>query len=504
MTRSYRSAHAVMRPVSPPAQAVRRRALRRRGWLLLLFLPVSVITPAITTAGTQSELDSFLNEWEIQLRTTSPGFYQGQQRGFITGGAADIRFPSRHIVPLTLSLPSAKAGCGGISFFGGAFSYINSEQFTQFLQNIAQNAVGVAFDMALRTLCPQCATVLANMEGVVRSMTGSLTNSCQAAKALGRWAASTDTIREIAHNSCTAINTTLGLTDDTWGAAVKCPNLPEQKNADKQQSIFDSLNPTTQPQRLSQNIFWSAYDKLQGLNPFWDTDHGQYLMSLLGTTTINYDPDNPATDAKVEHPGHTIEVGHLLSGWNNGEVKILSCGGEALNCLTVTTVDAVAFPGGFEQKVEDKLTEYATRLEGRTRSNPEPILQVNVAGIPIARLLTMVAGVPGGKEHVISISKRIIAVSILRDLVNSTIRLVRQETKRVKDLGPSDDYLQRLDQRNRDINQFFAQYTRDLADGTTHLRAIAQLAREAQEQGSPALMGNLGFAAKFFHGLTAL
>lgn len=469
----------------------------------LLLVTGAILGTTIAIASTQSELDSFLNEWEIQLRTTSPGFYQGQQRGFITGGAADIRFPSRHIVPLTLSLPSARAGCGGISFFGGAFSYINSEQFTQFLQNIAQNAVGVAFDMALRTLCPQCATVLANMEGIVRSMTGSLGNSCQAAKALGKWAASTDTIREIAHNNCKEINQTLGLTTDTWGAAIKCPNLPEQKNADKEQAVWDALNPTKQPQRLSQNIFWSAYDKLQGLNPFWDTDHGQYLMSLLGTTTINYKPDDPAAEPEVEHPGHTVQVGHLLGGWNAGEVKILSCGGDALNCLTVTTVDAQAFPGGFEQKVEDKLTEYATRLEGRTRSNPEPILQVNVAGIPIARLLTMVSGMPGGKEHVISISKRIIAVSILRDLVNSTIRLVRQETKRVKNLGPSEDYLQRLDQRKRDINQFFAQYTRDLADGSAHLQAIAKLAREAQEQGSPALMGNLGFAARFFHGLTA-
>src|SRR5574337_1082863 len=117
---------------------------------------------------------------------------------------AEMHFPNRNVTPLTLSLPQIKAGCGGISFFGGAFSYINGQEFVQFLQNIARSAVGVAFDMALRTLCPQCATVLANMENIVRNMTSNLGNSCRDAQSLLRYAAGPMHLQEIARNNCTA------------------------------------------------------------------------------------------------------------------------------------------------------------------------------------------------------------------------------------------------------------------------------------------------------------
>lgn len=472
----------------------------KRGLSLVLVVVLVLSSPLSAIASTQSELDSFLNEWEIQLRTTAPGFYQGQQRGFITGGAADVRFPARHIVPLTLSLPSVKAGCGGISFFGGAFSYINSENFTQFLQNIAQNAVGVAFDMALRTLCPQCATVLANMEAIVRSMTGSLANSCRAAKALVQ-AIAPSNLQEIAHDNCTAINSILGVTEDAWGSAFKCPSKAAQKDADLRGKLYDALHPSETPLRSSQNVFWAAYNKLEGLNPFWDTDHGQYMMSLFGTLVINYKPEDTDADPEYTPKSETLTASHLLSGWAEGERQILTCN-EPQDCLTVTARPGAAFIG-LETTVETKLVEYVTHLQGRTRTNPEPILTANVAGVPIVRLLTMVSGVPGGQDQVVSITKRIVAVNLLRALIKQTLPLIRQEMKRVKDVGFGKTYLETLNRRSTEIEREFSTFTRELADANNNLRAIVQLAREMQAQSSPGLMGNLGFATRTFNPLTA-
>ena len=42
----------------------------------------------------------------------------------------------------TVSLPSFRAGCGGIDAFAGAFSFIDSDQLVAFARGIAQNARG--------------------------------------------------------------------------------------------------------------------------------------------------------------------------------------------------------------------------------------------------------------------------------------------------------------------------------------------------------------------------
>lgn len=465
--------------------------------LLLVVILTQLLlltTPPSAVASTQSELDSFLNEWETQLSTTKPGFYEGQRRGFVSGGAADLRFPTRTFTPITLSLPTVTAGCGGISFFGGAFSYINGDEFVQFLQQIAQNAVGVAFDMALRTLCPQCATVLSNMESVVRSMTGNLKTSCQAAKALVRTAASPLNLQEIAHNNCTAIDTAFGVAQDTWGGAFKCKDDAELKAVDLRAAAYDAVNPGQTPIRMSQNLFWKAYGNLQGLNPFWDTDHGQYLMSLFGTLVLRYDGGNNAPSSKNAF-AHTIEIDQLIGGWAENERKILTCQDGTSDCLDVQAVDAPAFEG-FEQKIEEKLTELAGRLESRQRANPEPILQANVAGMPIVRLLTMLNHVPGGKEYVISTAKRTIALTIVHTLIKDSLKLIRAEISRLHDVGLTQEYLEQLKERNREIDRRLTTYTNAMVAANSNLRVILEMAREAQGSGSPTLMGNLGFAIR--------
>src|SRR5574337_1373077 len=472
-----------------------------RAWFPVVVVAWLLLTAAPSLAGMQSELDSFLNDWETQLSTTKPGFYEGQQRGFIVGGASDLHFPNRNVTPLTLSLPQIKAGCGGISFFGGAFSYINGQEFIQFLQNIAQNAVGVAFDMALRTLCPQCATVLSNMESVVRSMTGNLKTSCQAAKALVRTAASPLNLQEIAHDNCTAIDTALGVSQDTWGGAFKCKDDAELKAVDLRAAANDAVNPGQTPTRISQNLFWSAYGNLQGLNPFWDTDHGQYLMSLFGTLVVRYDGVNGIPSSKAAF-AHTIEVDQLIGGWAANERKILTCQDGSSVCLNVQAQDAPAFDG-FEHKIEEKLTRFAQQLEDRGRTNPEPLLQANVAGMPIVRLLTMLNHVPGGKEYVISTAKRTIALTIVHTLIKESLKLIRAEISRLNDVGLTQEYLEQLNERTREIDRRLATLTNDMTAANSNLRVILDMAREAQGSGSPTLMGNLGFALRNTNPLTS-
>nr|WP_265343068.1 conjugal transfer protein TraH [Enterobacter kobei] len=74
---------------------------------------------------------------------TAPGDYQSVTRDGYTGGGFVLRNKLRTLTPISISLPSASGGCGGIDLFGGSFSFINADQFVQMLRNIASNAAGL-------------------------------------------------------------------------------------------------------------------------------------------------------------------------------------------------------------------------------------------------------------------------------------------------------------------------------------------------------------------------
>ena len=62
------------------------------------------------------------------VNTTGPTAFQGQASGHWTLGNLYLRAPVRSEQIATVSLPSFRAGCGGIDAFAGAFSFINSDQ----------------------------------------------------------------------------------------------------------------------------------------------------------------------------------------------------------------------------------------------------------------------------------------------------------------------------------------------------------------------------------------
>ena len=63
------------------------------------------------------------NFWQgAAVNTTGPTAFQGQASGHWTLGNLYLRAPVRSEQIATVSLPSFRAGCGGIDAFAGAFS----------------------------------------------------------------------------------------------------------------------------------------------------------------------------------------------------------------------------------------------------------------------------------------------------------------------------------------------------------------------------------------------
>ncbi len=129
-------------------------------------------------------ISAWVDDWLQQKTTTSPNYLSGQQRGFYSGGSFSTRWPSSTSYPVTLEMPRIKSGCGGIDVFMGGFSFMNSDYLVDKLQGILSGAASVAFDLALKTLCEQCANTIKNFEAISDKLNSMQIDECAAAKEL--------------------------------------------------------------------------------------------------------------------------------------------------------------------------------------------------------------------------------------------------------------------------------------------------------------------------------
>jgi conjugative transfer pilus assembly protein TraH len=467
-----------------------RRAPGRR-WvasLLVMALLAPLALPALAQAdGLGSGIDSYLSSWESMMTVSKPGFYEGQTRGYITGGSFDMRFPNRNATPFAITFPSVSAGCGGVSLMGGAFSFINMEQFTQYLQAIAQNAIGMAFNLALTTLCPQCATVLSKLEQIAREVAGSLKNSCKMTKELFQFAGLTpDNLSGIANENCKLINSTLGSVSDLWGGDTVCKDPGATQQAEQralQANPEKGADPSNPPPNLtSGNLFWASYLKVQGDEPEYTYPFGEELMSLYGTYVI--DALNNTTPEPAPYIA-TVEISQFLDGWEAGTgPRFWRCDETSL-CLKPELGDADAYVGLVSQ-IRGRLMSYVEDYQARHRAQLSFYLTENIVGVPILKLLSSSGNIPGQTDVVINLTSRYLAILLLRKYVRKVADAVKGEAQRGWQPQILKQFTDTMQERQTEIDQDL-EIERDRL--YRHLQVIQNLiAMVSANQGSNASM----------------
>lgn len=137
---------------------------------------------ALTTAASADLLDEMDGMLSDMTNVTNPGAHMGARRGVISGGSIYSRAPISHENVANLQLPSISAGCSGIDAFGGSFSFISRDEFVQLLRNIAANAQGYAFQLALTSMCPTCASKIQELQSKVQELNNLAIDSCKSAQ----------------------------------------------------------------------------------------------------------------------------------------------------------------------------------------------------------------------------------------------------------------------------------------------------------------------------------
>ena len=114
-----------------------QRKILKRLTILIFAASVSSGYPSIG-----SDLNHFFNNMGFSNNVTAPNAYQGQGAGYYSGGSLFARDSVRDVQIASIDLPSFRSGCGGIDLFTGGFSFVNSQQLVNAMQNIINNSIG--------------------------------------------------------------------------------------------------------------------------------------------------------------------------------------------------------------------------------------------------------------------------------------------------------------------------------------------------------------------------
>lgn len=321
---------------------MRRRLAVHACALAALFLTVLGVAPARATL--QQEMERMFSSMTVAV---PPGAFDTSRRGVLSGGGIDVR--NRIVSERVVSFvpPSFEAGCGGIDFFAGSFSFINAQQFTQLMRAVAMNAAGYAFQLALRSMCPECMNTIETLQRKIQELSQFFSNSCQLAQ--GIVADGARAMGQQVQTDASILSTISGVGDvfQSWTTSTGTSPVRQAVNN----------APARVEQRIQGNVVWRALKRqnVQAWYAFGNNDLLEIMMNVSGTVIIG----EPAADATASGESFQTRVltpkPHLFETLvSGGTVTIEGCDDYDENRCRQLVVKTVTIQG-FQQMVMDSL-----------------------------------------------------------------------------------------------------------------------------------------------------
>jgi conjugative transfer pilus assembly protein TraH len=368
-----------------------------------------------TQANVESDMADMFGSMGANTSFSSPGAYKSQASSLYTAGGFNARFGNKNFSPMNIQMPSVSAGCGGIDFFAGAFSFANKEQFLEFTRNLGNNAAGVAFDIALDALDPLVGGAIGKIRDLVNKMNQFGMGSCQAAQmAVGGLAGE---LGESLQKSCEKTSIETGQNSDGAEAAWYCksaPRLIKQRNDIKQRYGWDGTAAgmlSAKFNKASIAMTGGNLTLMAAQNYNLDAEQKRWLLSIIGTMTSPKPPKNdsnedPIPKSKLYSPTIT-SASDILSYFSTDsayegkvKIKLLKCsdpdGGSGssdnpFNAINCTPEDVMY--KSFKTMVKENLAVLKTNIDSGGRAdatNQSQIIQiVNNSSLPLLKMALM-------------------------------------------------------------------------------------------------------------------
>ena len=389
--------------------------------LLAALLAISLATTPIASlpADLNAEMQAMFNDMGALGNVTSPGAFRGQAMNLYTGGSLMMRAPGKNYPLVNAQLPSLRAGCGGIDIFGGAFSFINKQQFVALLQNIGSNAVGYAFKLALQSISPDIDKLLTELQDQINKINSMNINSCEAAQSLVNGVVGE--FDNSVQSGCANIAQYLGSVTDRADARFTCAtNAPAVVKNAANSSDPNIRNATF----VKGNVMWLALNQVGGTI---SQQEKELIMSVIGTVIL-YPPADDGSGAMPRYLEPSI-VGlrDLLLGRGdsategNVDIEVYACD-EPAECLNPTRTTVSAKP--YTRMVAERLRRMSDNIVTRTPQTAADIGFINNTTEPVYKMLAVANAVPGSNtaETLIETYKDVIALDYAETFLSRAIR----------------------------------------------------------------------------------
>ena len=366
----------------------------------LLFALVLLAPPSPALADLNSEVRNMFERLGLSGTSTPAGVYEGQSRGFVTGGSVSVRLPNETIQPVSVSLPHLRSGCGGVDLFLGAISYISADELIRKMKTIGSSFASYAFMMALKTLCSPCENIMEKLEAASRSANSLNIETCKAGEALAEGIfGEGGIIRGEQSARCAFVGVKRSIFTDHAEGLSECgtqtglTRTVADVNAGSVQRDKDLVKPT-------RNTVWEALRDVPAAS--LSDEQKEQIMSVTGTFVVT-------RNGSVYRPP-LISLEYLTEG--GGSARVYDCGTDA-DCANPS---AVAVPSGFKpfaRLVAERLEE-AHDAAARNRRPPDSTVRfLDSLPFPAWKLLSSAGAVDPeiGATYVSSLARPIAVFS---------------------------------------------------------------------------------------------
>jgi conjugative transfer pilus assembly protein TraH len=390
---------------------------------------LTLLLPTASQAGIEGDMQQWFTDVGAYGNVTGANVYKGQTTTVYSGGSLYMRTPVRNYQLATFTPPSIKGGCGGIDLFAGSFSFINKEQLTALFRNIANNAVGPAFMMAVNAISPEIAADLKHFIDILNKLNAHNINSCQAATGIveaSKAAITGESGREIGNTLATGF----GFASDFFATKVETQDPGQQQQA---RNVVMAASPSTKDILEPGNVVWKALLKINNI----DNETRQLIMSMTGTIIIHPQAEG-GQDKKAKWDsieGTSVSFKDFIgdSGTAKRKVASIICD-EYAECKNPVRVDETAGNaltiGSFTKYVSDRMAAMSGKITSRGPVQTSGDLSlVNSSSVPVWRLLAMGTQMPN--SGIVDQYNQFIAVDIAYHFFNTYLKGARQALSNV-------------------------------------------------------------------------
>ena len=270
----------------------------------------------VADADLAAEMANMFNSMAV---TTAPSVFSTARRGVIAGGGIAISNRVVNAPLVSITPPSFKAGCGGIDFYAGSFSFISGAQFEALLKAVASNAPGYAFEVAMDAMCPTCMKTIETLARKLQDWVQKFSNSCLLAQGMVNDVGSALTGQE--NNKASLIGMVNGVATDAFDAFSTVSGNPIDRVV--------SGAPTSTSKQIQGNVTWRALVKQNTTSWFSNGDTAllQILMNIGGTVIVG-DLANDDEGAGTQNLNVKTIAGRpdlIETLVNGGTVSVLQC-----------------------------------------------------------------------------------------------------------------------------------------------------------------------------------